>query len=109
MNYCLGSNIIKDVSGSQLSEADLPTIYDELFDIRVKWSNIGLALEVPVGTLDAIGLEPCVNTRLRKMLQTWLYQGQNRTWTVLAKVLGKPAVGRTDLMHKLEYKYCLNA
>ena len=104
----LGSSIIRGISGSQLSEADLATIYDEIFVARVKWYNVGLALGVPVGTLEAIEAEPSVDIRLRKMLQTWLRQGQNQTWIVLAEVLGKATVGHTDLMHTLKNKYCSN-
>ena len=67
-----------------------------------------MALGVSAGTLDAIEVESNLDTRLRKMLQTWLRQGQNQTWTVLAEVLGKPTVGYTDLMRTLKTKYCSN-
>ena len=89
--------------GSCLTVADLKDALEEVYDARSKWYNIGLQLELPLGTLDAIESEckSSLDYGCRKMLQRWLETGEIRTWRALADALGSELVGRKDLKAKI--------
>ena len=74
---------------------DLQEVLIEVYDAREKWRFIGLALNLPISSLDGTSLEP--DKCLLKMLQTWLQSGKNKTWEALAKAMVAVTVNRPDL------------
>ena len=93
----------------ELSEADLGTVLNEVFDVRAKWYNIGLGLRVPAGTLDAIrGRFDDPADCLRETLREWLRQAAPQpTWRALVEALRSRAVGEQQLARALEGRYGL--
>ncbi len=90
---------------------NLKTVRQLLFDIRVKWYDIGLELDVAVGTLESIKSsyhdpKDC----LREMLKEWLKSiSPPPTWKRLATALRSSAVNEKSLAQKLECKlFCHN-
>ena len=73
-----------------------------------KWYNIGLQLNLPVGTLDKIREQYSdPQTCLREMLKTWLVTvNPYPTWRTLVKVLKKQAVEEHSLADELKAKHC---
>ena len=73
-----------------------------------KWYNIGLQLNLPVGTLDKIREQYSdPQTCLREMLKTWLVTvNPYPTWRTLVKVLKRRAVEEHSLADGLKVKNC---
>ena len=92
----------------QLSVNDLGVVMEELNNVSAKWYNIGLQLEVIVGTLDAIEKQYSDPTdRLRKTLTSWLQTCvPPPTWTNIVEALKSSVVGEARLAADLEQKYC---
>ena len=74
-----------------------------VWEARVGWYDIGVALKISPDTLDEIRMDyhdikPC----FREMLKVWLRSIELRpTWSKLAEALKSPLVGREDLADKL--------
>lgn len=87
-----------------LSPDDLVTVLTALLDVSADWYNIGLALGLTPGTLDAIkapGKEH--KDCLRDMLNTWLRSSSlNCSWEGLRQALRSPIVGQGWLADRLE-------
>ena len=85
---------------------DLFTVLSAVHDVRAKWYNIGLGLQVSTGTLDAINLE-CQDTQncLRRVLTEWL-KSSGACWEDLVKVLKTPVIGEERLANRLEMQFC---
>ena len=78
----------------------------EIYDARPQWEQLGLALKIPVSSLDTIKEDhKGTSTRFQKMLQEWLQSGDKKTWQVLAEALGQDVVGRPDLKKKILDKH----
>ncbi len=81
-----------------LTDDDLQEVYEAVYEARDKWFNMGMALKLKVGSLNAIKAgsgdvdENCLN-----MLQEWLHNGTNKTWRAIAEALGSKTVARIDL------------
>ena len=95
-------------SYSALDLADLRDVQEEVFDARAKWYDIGVNLEVPVGTLNSIRAQyhdpqDC----LREMLMVWLKTiDPQPTWKALVNALRSRVVGEAKLADELEAKWC---
>ena len=77
-------------------------MYDAVYPARVRWYQIGMGLEVDIGTLDAIEAdETSANKRLLKTLQEWLQNGTDCSWAALKKVMESSIVGRKDIASTL--------
>ena len=64
-----------------------------------------MSLKLSISTLDGIEEDsPNIDTRLRKMLQAWLRQGDNCSWQFLAEALAKPSVKFLNLAEEIERK-----
>ncbi len=91
-----------------LGPSDLRTVLTELLPACADWYNIGLALNMSLGTLD--GMEgPYKRPRdcLREMLREWLRTSPpDPTWEGLIAALKDPIVGHGTLARQLETKYC---
>ena len=85
-----------------LAIEDLKTVRELLHDIRVKWYDIGVELDVDIGTLESIRSryhdpKDC----LREMLREWLKSiSPQPTWKRLSIALRASAVGETSLAQK---------
>ena len=87
-----------------LTVKDLRYVQEAVHPARTKWYDIGLQLDVPVGTLDCIeGEKGDGGDHLRNMLKWWLKQGA-ATWRALADALRSPTVGERQLAMKLDVK-----
>ena len=87
----------------ELNIKDLPTIRDYLYDAKVKWYDIGLALTLGTDDLDDIRDSNAKSAdRLRDMLTIWLQRGENRRWSAIIKALESKAVARPDVAGKIK-------
>ena len=83
---------------------DLPTVLDELYDIRDKWYNVGLRLDVPTEKLESILISHDRDNCFRQVLVLWLKSGK-ATWLGLCQALRHRTVGRVKLAATLQTKY----
>ena len=83
---------------------DLGVVHTKLYDARAEWFEIGLALNISNGTLEAIEVEQLKNQGkcLRKMLAHRIQYGDPLTWTDLCSCLESPTVGRRDLAEEID-------
>ena len=88
----------------------LGVVREELFKARTKWYDIGLALKVPVTTLDSIeGQFGNHSDKLRETLKIWLKTATEPSWQDVVGVLKNPVVGEPKLASYIEAKYCTTA
>lgn len=79
----------------------LPYLQDELFDLRGKWYNIGVQIDIDIGTLQSIKSEFSDNgDALRELLTHWLKR--EPTWEALFRALRSRPVGAHDIAEKLQ-------
>ena len=82
----------------------------ELYEARTKWYDIGLALKVPVTTLDSIeGQFDNHSDKLREALKVWLKTAREPTWQDVVGVLKSRVVGEPKLASDIEAKHCTTA
>ena len=82
----------------------------ELYEARTKWYDIGLALKIPVTTLDSIGGQfDNHSDKLREALKDWLKLAREPTWQDIVGVLESPVVGEPKLASDIEAKHCIIA
>ena len=82
----------------------------ELFKARTKWYDIGLALNVPVTTLDSTeGQFGNHSDKLRETLKIWLKTAIEPSWQDIVGVLKSPVVGEPTVASDIEAKYCTTA
>ena len=92
-----------------LSIKDLKVLLPELYPARKKWYDIGLLLDVPVETLDAIQSEnrDDLGACLREMLHFALKsRSPGLTWKMVTDTLNSVVVGEGQLGDTLVKKYC---
>ncbi len=91
-----------------LSTKEFWVVFEEAFDARVKWENIGLQLEVDYQTLNVIQHEHShnVDACFKDMLTKWLTGNGERTWSKLAHALENKTVAFTNLSDNIKEKYC---
>ena len=88
----------------------LGVVREELFKARTKWYDIGLALKVPVTTLDSIeGQFGNHSDKLRETLKIWLKTATEPSWQDVVGVLKSPVIGEPKLASDIEAKYCTTA
>ena len=80
----------------------LPYLQDELFDLRSKWYNIGVQINIDIGTLQSIKSEFSIDNgdALRELLTHWL-KG-TPTWEELFRALRSRPVGAHDIAAKVQ-------
>ena len=86
----------------------LKDVHEELISVSHKWYDIGLQLNLPVGTLDRIREQYSdPQTRLREILKSWLLSvDPHPTWMALVEVLKRRAVEEHSLADELKAKHC---
>ena len=90
--------------GPTLTESDLASVQEAVWEGRAKWYNIGLQLGLSPGTLDAIKLGNQSNPDdcFTETLKLWLRGSWNRpSWSGLARSLRAPTVGLVELAEQL--------
>ena len=78
-----------------------------MFDVRAKWKQLGLQLNILPGTLNAIEQKCKGNPDdcLYEILNDWLSKGE-ATWEQLVTALEQGTVGESRLADKLEMEHC---
>ncbi len=87
----------------------LRAVLTELLPASASWYNIGLALDMDEGTLDAMKVGTYKDPRdcLREMLKEWLRTSDpDPSWEGLIAALKDPIVGQGTLARQLETKHC---
>lgn len=86
-----------------LGPNDLETVLTELQEVRAVWYNIGIALKLTPGVLDAIkGPYKEHKDCLRDMLLEWMNNSPNSSWEGLILALKSPIVGHARLADHLQ-------
>ena len=82
---------------------ELNSVLNKVWDARSKWNNIGLALEVSQGDLEAIKASNNndADVCFREILTRWLQRCSRPTWRVLADALRSPTVGHHCLANDI--------
>ena len=93
-----------------LAVNDLCDVHGELYDVCTKWYDVGLALKVPVATLDSIGGQfNNYSDKLRETLKDWLKRAKKPSWQDVVGVLQSRVIGEPKLASDIEAKYCTTA
>ncbi len=86
---------------------DLATVLTELREVRADWYDIGLALNLTPGDLDAIkGPYKDPKECLRETIKEWLNTSPDPSWKAIAQALRSPIVNRVILANLLEQEFC---
>ena len=83
---------------------NLKGVQDLVWDVRTKWSNLGLELGIKIADLEVIekNNRSDVDTCFKKMLLMWLRMvNPFPSWEGLVSALGKSSVGRKDIAEKI--------
>ncbi len=93
---------------SELTVEDLGKVYEELYEGRVRWKNIGLKLGLNITMLHSIEMNCHYKTEscCLDMLSEWLTNGTNRSWSALADAMESPIVSLSNIGAELREKYC---
>ena len=90
-----------------LSIDDNVEVLVALHDARAKWRPIGLCIRVKKGDLDAIESEQGnAQRKLESVVNKWLENGENCTWSAIAAALRSVLVGEPELARKIERDHC---
>ena len=87
----------------------MKTARSALFSVRAKWRNIGIELEIDIGTLDSIEKSFHFDHTecLSRMLENWVKQTDPPpSWDALVEALESGPVGEGHLAEQIEQKYC---
>ena len=73
-----------------------------LHPARTSWYKIGVMLDVDNDQLAAFEKDnDCVDTKLGAVINHWLCNSNNKSWTELAAAMGSDIVGRNDIKTKI--------
>ena len=87
--------------------SNLGVIQAELFEACTKWYDIGLALNVPVTTLDSTdGQFGNHGDKLRETLKIWLRIATEPTWQDIVGALKSRVISLPRLASAIEAKHC---
>ena len=91
-----------------MTTKDLKAVHESLWEVRSKWRNLGIQLDIKVEDLEAIAANnhQKVDECFADCIICWLRQSNPPpTWTSLINALKSPTVGFQDLAKTLERKY----
>ena len=80
-----------------------------IYPVRANWKNIGIELDIDMGTLNAIDTRQNSDPDkcLPEMLDVWLKQVDPLpSWESLAEALESPPIGEGQLAQQIREKYC---
>lgn len=95
------------IFSAELSEHHLQCIYEDSYDVRSKWYNVGLTLRLKSSTLDAIkaNFDTC-EEQYRECLKEWLKQDTHvKSMKVFTAALRDRTVKEESLANQLEMRY----
>ena len=85
----------------------MPVVKEALNNVRAKWYDVGMQLQVSVGTLDAIKKQYSdPSDCLMETLKTWLKTFSSPSWSNIVDSLRSSVVGEVRLADYLEHKHC---
>ena len=88
---------------------DLKVVQEILWEVRSKWRNLGLQLDMKIEDIEAIsarGMSSNPDDCFTDCIKCWLRQSDpSPRWTSLIKALKSSTVGFPDLAKKLEREY----
>ena len=90
-----------------MTAEDVKVVQESLWEVRSKWRNLGIQLDMKPGDLEAIG-ERSSNPDdcFTDCILCWLKQGNPPpTWRAVIKALRSPTVGFQGLAEELEIEY----
>ena len=91
----------KSVSSKHSTELNHRSVFTMLHSASSKWYDIGVMLDVDFNTLAAIKKDSdSVSEKLVAVINHWLCNSKNKSWTELANVMGSDAVQQEDLRGK---------
>ena len=93
------------VSVGSLSINDFDVVLEAIWDARVEWFNLGLALGISITDMQAIKQEagPSVEACFRAVIKSWLTQEDPRpTWAALVEALRSPMVMLGNLAARIQ-------
>ena len=77
-------------------------VYKMLYPARENWYKIGMELDVDINTLAAFRKDyDSVDEKLGAVINHWLNNSTNKSWTELAEVMGSVVVNRQDIKMKI--------
>ena len=77
-------------------------VFKVLYPARASWYNIGMALDVDINTLSSFRKDyDSVDEKLGAVINHWLYNSTNISWTELAKVMGSDVVNQEGIKIKI--------
>ena len=86
---------------------NLGKVWEALYDARSKAYNIGLKLQVAVGTLDSIMKQHSdPSDQLRETLKVWLKMAAQQKWQTIVEMLRSRIISEPKLASDIEAKYC---
>ena len=95
-------------TGPHLTIDNLAQVYREVSDVRAKWYNFCLELELPASDLDAIeeGQHGDPDACLREALKIFLRKVQPRpTWKRIVNALESPTIHYESLAEEIKKKF----
>ena len=87
-------------------------VYSAIEDVVGNWKLLGLSLDIPPSTLEAIDINfHKVEDKKIELIQTWMTSKSMPTWSVLAKALlshpvDRPAIAEKISQHQSKYTRC---
>ena len=93
------------VSVGSLSINDFDVVLEAIWDARVEWFNLGLALGISITDMQVIKEEagPSVEACFRAIIKSWLTQEEPRpTWAAMVKALQSPMVMFGNLAARIQ-------
>ena len=96
----------KSVSSKDSTELNCNNVFAMLCSASASWFDIGMMLDVDFNTLATFKKDSdSVSEKLVAVINHWLCNSKNKSWTVLANVMGSDAVQREDIKRKIiEFK-----
>ena len=94
---------------TELTEGDLATVLNEIYEARVHAYYVGLNLKVPTDVLESIESQYSDDRRrLHHVIKEFLKRTDPKpTWRAIVDALKSPTVDMAKLAEKVEVKFCL--
>lgn len=94
------------VESDGLTADDIPTLMNELFEVKYMWHDLGVQLKMKWLSLQGVNDEH--GRGLYHMLSRWLSDEKlsPHTWQQVVNALSSPVVDRQDIAERIRKKYC---
>ena len=85
-----------------LTITNLTDVHTKMYDARIQWFNIGLALKIEYGTLMAIKDECNDNSSCLQEMLAHCIESRNLTWQDICACLRRKTVGCSHVAEEIE-------